>query len=179
MRNIPNKMDCWQLKEILDLTSFGKYDFSYLRIDFEKGTNVGYAFVNFSKPEYIIDFVRSRVHRPWNMFNSNKCCEISYATIQGQDCLITKFRNSSVMLEWEGYQPKIFYSVDSVEIPSGKQPGDQAPFPGPDNDMKLQRSIANAQAVGLYLRVLAGLVNYGMNDFFRRACSVIFIKTRE
>jgi hypothetical protein len=34
LRNIPNKLDQAQLKSILDESSFGKYDFMYLRIDF-------------------------------------------------------------------------------------------------------------------------------------------------
>jgi len=34
LRNIPNKLDQAQLKEIVDGSSFGRYDFMYLRIDF-------------------------------------------------------------------------------------------------------------------------------------------------
>jgi hypothetical protein len=34
LRNIPNKVDQAMLKEIVDESSFGKYDFMYLRIDF-------------------------------------------------------------------------------------------------------------------------------------------------
>ncbi|KAL1304393.1 hypothetical protein AAFC00_003393 [Neodothiora populina] len=150
VRNIPNKLDACDLKDWLDQTSEGLYDFSYLRVDFSNNCNVGYAFVNFSKPEYIVDFVDSRVGRPWGLFGSEKTCEVSYATIQGQDCLVAKFRNSSVMLEWEGFRPKVFYSVDSMFIPPGKNPGDQAPFPKPDNPSKLQRSLDNAVNIGLY-----------------------------
>jgi hypothetical protein len=35
LRNIPNKVDQKMLKEIIDETSFGLYDFMYLRIDFQ------------------------------------------------------------------------------------------------------------------------------------------------
>ena len=34
LRNIPNKVNQQELKEILDMSSFGRYDFMYLRIDF-------------------------------------------------------------------------------------------------------------------------------------------------
>lgn len=34
LRNIPNKVDQIMLKRIIDESSWGKYDFMYLRIDF-------------------------------------------------------------------------------------------------------------------------------------------------
>jgi hypothetical protein len=34
LRNIPNKVKQVDLKDLLDETSFGRYDFMYLRIDF-------------------------------------------------------------------------------------------------------------------------------------------------
>lgn len=150
VRNIPNKLDAVGLKIWLDHTSFGLYDFSYLRVDFSNNCNVGYAFVNFVKPEHIVDFVQQRVSKPWGLYGSEKTCEISYATVQGQDCLVEKFRNSSVMREFEGFRPKVWYAEDSLDIPEDKSVGEQAPFPKPNNLTKLQRSLDNAQAVGLY-----------------------------
>lgn len=35
LRNIPNKVDQPMLKAIIDESSWGKYDFMYLRIDFQ------------------------------------------------------------------------------------------------------------------------------------------------
>ena len=32
LRNIPNRVDQAMLKNIIDVTSFGRYDFMYLRI---------------------------------------------------------------------------------------------------------------------------------------------------
>jgi RNA recognition motif 2 len=45
-----------------------------------------------------------------NRFHSDKICDISYANIQGKECLIEKFRNSCVMDEDPSYRPKIFQS---------------------------------------------------------------------
>ncbi|THY39832.1 hypothetical protein D6C98_09863 [Aureobasidium pullulans] len=77
----------------LDKSSFGHYDFSYLRIDFSTELNVGYAFVNFTHPEHITNFVSAKVGKRWNLYGSTKRCEVSYATIQGIDCLLAKVRN--------------------------------------------------------------------------------------
>ncbi|KAE8377921.1 meiosis protein MEI2 [Aspergillus bertholletiae] len=144
LRNIPNKIDQTMLKAIVDETSRGKYDFMYLRIDFANNCNVGYAFINFEDPIDIIDFVNVRAGRTWNCFNSDKVAEVSYATIQGKDCLVQKFRNSSVMLEHPSFRPKIFHTG------SGPLAGTEDRFPGPDNASKMRRSIENAEHVGLF-----------------------------
>lgn len=143
LRNIPNKIDQAMLKEIVDDTSRGNYDFMYLRIDFANNCNVGYAFINFEDPYHIIDFVKARAGHRWNRFNSDKVAEVSYATIQGKDCLVQKFRNSSVMLEHHSFRPKIFHTT-------GPMTGKEEAFPGPDNPSKMRRSVENAEHVGLF-----------------------------
>ncbi|KAF7587461.1 hypothetical protein BBP40_007206 [Aspergillus hancockii] len=138
LRNIPNKIDQTMLKAIVDETSHGKYDFMYLRIDFANNCNVGYAFINFEDPIDIIDFVNVRAGR-----TCDKVAEVSYATIQGKDCLVQKFRNSSVMLEHPSFRPKIFHTG------IGPLAGTEDRFPGPDNPSKMRRSIENAEHVYL------------------------------
>ncbi|TGO69124.1 hypothetical protein BOTNAR_0015g00400 [Botryotinia narcissicola] len=115
LRNIPNKVDQAMLKSIVDESSFGRYDFMYLRIDFSNDCNVGYAFINFVDPMDIIEFVLARSNQKWHRFKSDKVAEVSYATIQGRDCLIQKFRNSSVMLEPPHYRPKLKRSCENAE----------------------------------------------------------------
>lgn len=147
LRNIPNKVDQMMLKSIVDESSWGKYDFMYLRIDFANDCNVGYAFINFVDPLDIIDFVNARGNQRWNCFKSDKVAEISYATIQGKDCLVQKFRNSSVMLEAPHYRPKLFYTSNG---PAPEVAGQEEPFPEPDNQSKMKRSCENAEHVGLF-----------------------------
>ncbi|KAL8897111.1 MAG: hypothetical protein Q9192_002742 [Flavoplaca navasiana] len=153
LRNIPNKIDQAMLKDIIDETSWGRYDFMYLRIVIRqlgtqdtKPDSVGYAFINFEDPYYIIEvkdpFVNARSGQRWNRFNSDKVAEVSYATIQGKDCLVQKFRNSSVMLEHPSFRPKIFRTGDDPMA------GTEEPFPSPDNPSKMRRSVENAEHVG-------------------------------
>ncbi|KAK3368202.1 RNA recognition motif 2-domain-containing protein [Podospora didyma] len=147
LRNIPNKVDQAMLKRIVDESSWGKYDFMYLRIDFANDCNVGYAFINFVDPLDIIDFVEARGNQRWNCFKSDKVAEISYATIQGKDCLVQKFRNSSVMLEAPHYRPKLYFTSNG---PRPDLAGEEEPFPEPDNQSKMKRSCENAEHVGLF-----------------------------
>ncbi|KAI1340448.1 RNA recognition motif 2-domain-containing protein [Xylariaceae sp. FL0016] len=147
LRNIPNKVDQAMLKGIIDESSWGKYDFMYLRIDFANDCNVGYAFINFVDPLDIVDFVNARGNQRWNCFKSDKVAEISYATIQGKDCLVQKFRNSSVMLEAPHYRPKLYFTLNG---PRPEHAGEEETFPGPDNQSKMKRSCENAEHVGLF-----------------------------
>ncbi|KAI1185922.1 RNA recognition motif 2-domain-containing protein [Nemania serpens] len=147
LRNIPNKVDQAMLKRIVDESSWGKYDFMYLRIDFANDCNVGYAFINFVDPLDIVDFVGARGNQRWNCFKSDKVAEISYATIQGKDCLVQKFRNSSVMLEAQHYRPKLYYTLNG---PCPDLVGQEEAFPEPDNQSKMKRSCENAEHVGLF-----------------------------
>ncbi|KAK4135486.1 hypothetical protein BT67DRAFT_401055 [Trichocladium antarcticum] len=144
LRNIPNKVDQSMLKRIVDESSWGKYDFMYLRIDFANDCNVGYAFINFVDPLDIIDFVNARGNQRWNCFKSDKVAEISYAR---KDCLVQKFRNSSVMLEAPHYRPKLYYTSNG---PMPEMAGQEEPFPEPDNQSKMKRSCENAEHVGLF-----------------------------
>ena len=132
LRNIPNKMTAAELKQIIDRTSFGRYDFSYLRIDFANQCNVGYAFINFTKPEYIIDFLREHNGRPWGLYNSDKIAEVSYATRQGLASLIDLFQNSCVMEEIPEHRPKLWYTEAD-----GMLCGQEKPFPPPTNLQKV------------------------------------------
>ncbi|KAI5209371.1 hypothetical protein AUEXF2481DRAFT_610513 [Aureobasidium subglaciale EXF-2481] len=158
LRNVPNRVQFEDLKMWLDETSAGHYDFSYLRIDFSNNFNVGYAFVNFCKPEYITNFVQKRVGHPWSMYGSLKKCEVSYATIQGIDCLLAKFRNSVVMEETPAFRPKLWYNIESTDLPIDEETGlpdyraigTEAPFPPPNNEQKRKRSRDNAGTIGLF-----------------------------
>ncbi|TIA41563.1 hypothetical protein D6C79_07224 [Aureobasidium pullulans] len=60
----------------------------YLRIDFSTELNV-----NFIHPDHITNFVNAKVGKPWSLYVPTKRCEVSYATIQGIDCLLAKVRN--------------------------------------------------------------------------------------
>lgn len=151
LRNIPNKLDWLALKAILDDACFGTYDFFYLRIDFKSAANVGYAFINFADVHGMIALLDKIERRCWVGYRSSKAAEISYATIQGREALIQKFRNSSVMQETPFCRPRIFFTFVDAEL-TGKLRaiGVEQVFPRPDNLSKLQRSMDSARTIGLF-----------------------------
>ncbi|EOA89430.1 uncharacterized protein SETTUDRAFT_159809 [Exserohilum turcica Et28A] len=151
LRNIPNKLDWMALKNILDDVCFGTYDFMYLRIDFKSGCNVGYAFINFTDANGMLSLIDRIERRLWPGFNSEKTAEISYATIQGREALVQKFRNSSVMQETPYCRPRLIFTIADAEMMGQlRTAGTEQAFPRPDNLSKLQRSMDSARSIGLY-----------------------------
>jgi hypothetical protein len=97
IRNIPNKYTQRMLIELIDQHFQGKYDFFYLPIDYKNKCNLGYAFMNFSKPTSIKAFYQFFNGKKWAHFNSDKVCDIRYGRIQGIKDLVEHFKFSSVM----------------------------------------------------------------------------------
>jgi len=122
IKNIPNKYDQEMLLEALNKNFKGSYDFFYLPIDFKNKCNVGYAFINFIRPETVAPFHEEFNYKKWEKFNSEKVCKITYARIQGKLAFIDHFRNSSLMYEDQTCRPLIFHS-------SGPTMGEIEPFP--------------------------------------------------
>ena len=149
-RNIPNEMSLEQFKGVVDSVCFGRYDFIYLRIDFALNQNVGYAFVNFLKPEDMLRFVDRFDGQEYikGMGRGRRRGEFAYATNQGQHNVIDKFRNSAIMCEYPGYRPKLFWSEE--DAPQEDYIGVERLFPGVDNMSKHNRSKDNAAHIGLY-----------------------------
>lgn len=126
LRNIPNKLEFKDLKKVLDDTNKNTYDFLYLRFDFGNRCNVGYAFISFTEPRYVAQFVKAREGMKWSQYscNSEKVADIKFARIQGRDCLIQKFRNSPVMHQDAAFRPRLYYT-------EGERAGTEEPFPAP------------------------------------------------
>ncbi|CAD8085476.1 unnamed protein product [Paramecium primaurelia] len=97
IKNIPNKYTVQMLQDLIDLKHHDLYDFLYLPIDFKNKCNMGYAFINFIHPLYIVQFYKDFHDNGWPHFNSEKICELRYARIQGRQALVQHFQFSSVM----------------------------------------------------------------------------------
>jgi len=151
IRNFPPEFSGQNLIDLLNSICPGKYDFAYNRIDFRQNQSVGYGFVNFISATWLLVFVKAVRGKilQHNVYRKHmKPCAVSYANVQGTECVIAKFRNSSILEEAEGCRPKLFWSDESAPAPY--MVGEQRPWPHVDNDSKKARSMENAQTLGLY-----------------------------
>ncbi|KAH0827964.1 RNA recognition motif 2-domain-containing protein [Lanmaoa asiatica] len=141
IKNIPNKMTDKELIAYINKICPRRIDFLYLRMDFQNGCNVGYAFVNFIGVEDLLRFAKTTLGEKWNMYSSEKVLQMSYANYQGKEALVEKFKNSCIMDEREEWRPKIFFSD-----PGPKQ-GLPEEFPKPTHMRRKERSSYNRGAL--------------------------------
>ncbi|CAK9316518.1 unnamed protein product [Citrullus colocynthis] len=122
IKNIPNKYSQKLLLNMLDNhcihcneqmsdghnQPLSSYDFVYLPIDFNNKCNVGYGFVNMTSPEATWRLYKAFHLQPWEVFNSRKICEVTYARVQGLETLKEHFKNSKFPCEMDHYLPVVF-----------------------------------------------------------------------
>ncbi|RDX88837.1 Protein terminal ear1, partial [Mucuna pruriens] len=122
IKNIPNKYSQKLLLNMLDNhcihcneqiadgdeQPISSYDFVYLPIDFNNKCNVGYGFVNMTSPEATLRLYKAFHLQHWEVFNSRKICEVTYARVQGLEALKEHFKNSKFPCEMEHYLPVVF-----------------------------------------------------------------------
>ena len=119
IRNIPNKYTQQKLLETLDSEGQqGRYDFLYLPIDQKNNCNVGYAFINFVSPLYIVDLHKRRQGQRWRYFNSNKVCDLRYGRIQGRRQLERNFSTMQNSNEAHGGTGKVRPFIAERSLPS-------------------------------------------------------------
>ena len=88
IRNIPNKYTIQLFENEINKYFYGKYDILYLPLDFVNKTNLGFGFINFIDPIHILYFFSEFIGKKWNIFNSDKRCQLAYAKIQGKNALL-------------------------------------------------------------------------------------------
>ncbi|KAJ0037699.1 hypothetical protein Pint_23596 [Pistacia integerrima] len=122
IKNIPNKYSQKLLLNMLDNhcihcneqiaegddQPLSSYDFVYLPIDFNNKCNVGYGFVNMTSPEATLRLYKAFHLQNWEVFNSRKICEVTYARVQGLEALKEHFKNSKFPSEMDHYLPVVF-----------------------------------------------------------------------
>ena len=106
IRHIPNKYTKEMMLATIDEKFKGTYDFFYLPIDFTSGSNVGYAFINFTNLAHLREFYKVFHGKKWAFFNSEKICELRYARIQGKAQCERHFEHSLLMSQpIQNYKP--------------------------------------------------------------------------
>merc|ERR1719379_690789 len=131
MRNIPPEYTRTKLLELVDSAGFtATYDLVYLPIEFRSETNLGYAFINFTKHEDADKFKEKfQGFKDWYV-TSDKVCEVGWSdVIQGTADHIERYRNSPVMHE----------SVPDEFKPALFKDGVRQSFPAPTKKIRAPR----------------------------------------
>lgn len=115
IKNIPNKYNKKMLLVYIDKNHKGKYDFFYLPIDYKNHCNVGYAFINFIHPAYILDFYYEFNGEKWPAYKSEKICEIKYGWLQGKKALKSHFKETKVYKNHNKKINPVIYDIDTVD----------------------------------------------------------------
>ncbi|CAA6666921.1 unnamed protein product [Spirodela intermedia] len=151
IKNLPNKMRKEALLSLLDshcqkengkvvhhdavMNTRSQFDFFYLPMDFGTGSNLGYAFVNFTSAAGAWRFHRAFHQMKWSIMGSRKVCEVTYARIQGLTALMKHFRGSVFVCDNDELLPLYFVPHrDGVMQCEGHHVGRRVPpsrFGGP------------------------------------------------
>ncbi|KAF4660305.1 hypothetical protein FOL47_007210 [Perkinsus chesapeaki] len=119
LRNIPYSMGQTKVLEILFSHGFrSKIDFFYAPLDFSSGNNLGYAFVNLKRPEFVNEFFFQFNNVPLSNFGATwnvKKLQVCWARVQGFEANVDHYNNSPVIEMPEAFRPIIVYEDDHKE----------------------------------------------------------------
>ena len=121
IRHIPNKYTSEALLEELNTICKSKYDFFYLPLDNENECNLGYAFINFVHPLHIVHFYHIFKARKWNLYKSNKECDLSFAKFQGKAELTANLDKNMNNFEDKKKLPMVFETITTAKIDMEKK----------------------------------------------------------
>ncbi|VAH83204.1 unnamed protein product [Triticum turgidum subsp. durum] len=166
IRNIPNKYSQKLLLNMLDNhcieynkkidagegggEPFSSYDFLYLPIDFNNKCNVGYGFVNLTTPEAAVRLYKAFHKQPWEVYNSRKICQVTYARVQGLEALKDHFKNSKFPCDSDEYLPVVFSPPrDGRQLTEPELLVPRSPMPSPSSPRKGQAAGVDPLALEL------------------------------
>lgn len=91
--------------ELIDNQFKGMYNYFYLPMDLKTQCSVGFAFINFEHPIFILQFYLVFQKALWSSIvsncKSNKQCELVYANVQGLDEIKQELRGKEIMKKRE------------------------------------------------------------------------------
>lgn len=113
-----------------------RYDFIYVPTEFQSGTSLGYAFLNFCESKDARHFMESTHGREWGTASQRSATlTVSWGLNQGLEANIDLYRNSSVMSP----------SVDLRFKPAIYADGQMQPFPAPTKRIRKPKPRRDSQ----------------------------------
>lgn len=169
MRNLPNRYTQQMVLEEIHEAGFeGQYDFFYLPIDSVRGSNRGFAFINFTEVAFAAEFKMAFEGRQMRKFNSTKRIAIVPAALQGLKANYEHYSDKLVNLKDPFARPLFLKDPDGNEMPGiaellpqlptvhgGESNGpadDQGPLPFESLDWLSQAEVQKVPSTLLWLQ---------------------------
>lgn len=132
IRGVPHSLSRAQLMEVLDKEGFSaKYNFVYLPIEFTRGTNFGYAFVDFLDAQWAQhSMIYFKDFDNWGVPHKAQS-NVAWSVLQNLENHVERYRNSPVM------HPDVADECKPVMLSNGVR----VPFPAPTAPIPLIRRL--------------------------------------
>ncbi|CAJ1433713.1 unnamed protein product, partial [Effrenium voratum] len=106
------------LQEVVRRGFEGLFDFLYLPYDFKKGINVGYGFINFTEPEYALQFRDSLDGQYLDKYMrmKGKAVRVHPAQVQGYEANYRHFAHTKTGQKQDPAFSPLFFSVQNTDL---------------------------------------------------------------
>jgi len=118
IKNIPHRVQPASLLSVMvSMCPNNAFQFLYLPNSKQNTrSNNGYAFVKLNSTEYIPRIVSVLNGNHWPQYNTERKCEVKYASIQSFQRLLQQFDSTTLLTDRDRWRPFIFYHGEYTQL---------------------------------------------------------------
>jgi len=119
IKNIPHRVNPSTFLSVM--TTVCPIGFKYLYLPNNKQnprSNNGYAFIKLKSKDFVPAVMSALNYKQWPRYNSDKICEVKYATVQSFVNLLRQFDSSPLLSDRDRWRPFVMYKGEYVPLTS-------------------------------------------------------------